>query len=106
MPSTMAMMPPTKKPMSVSAVVYQMCCGNHGAVKRITSPSQMRLGAGSTRGGTQPARPTASQATRMATRLKGERNFLMGDPQERAHLESGRREFRRLHHFDGPRPRQ
>ncbi len=72
MPSAMATMPPMKKPISVSAVVYQRCCGNQSAVKRMTRPSQMREGAGSTSADTQPARHTASQTTRIATRLSAE----------------------------------
>src|SRR5437773_7502428 len=37
MPSAIATTPPTTKPISVSAIVYQTCCGNQGAVNRITS---------------------------------------------------------------------
>src|SRR5579871_3066799 len=106
MPSAMATTPPTAKPISVSAIVYQTCCGNQGAVKRMTSPSQMRLGAGSTSGDTSPARQTSSHTTRIATRLSGERNFLMGNPEVLAHLEHGGRELGRLHEIDRARPRQ
>src|SRR5438105_12079844 len=97
MPSAIATTPPTTKPISVSAIVYQTCCGNQGAVNRITSPSQIRLGAGSTSGDTRPARQTISHTARIATRLSGERLFLMSDPEIFAHFEHGGSERGRLH---------
>src|SRR5438552_3995770 len=108
MPSAIAATPPIRKPSSVSSVVSQTCCGNHGAVNRITSPSQTRLGAGRTSGDTSSARQAISHSTMTMTSSEATAppRGSSGHPQVLSYFERLARELRRFHEVDRARPRQ
>src|SRR5256885_1141230 len=86
MPSAIAATPPIRKPSSVSSVVSQTCCGNHGAVNRITSPSQTRLGAGRTSGDTSSGRLVREDERRVDPQPPAGRGGLLPAARELARV--------------------